>query len=58
MVLHLTMNMRVLANARGMTEADRSHAEQFAAWLLQVGEGTTNDSDDTMTVSLPKGNVP
>jgi len=58
MVLHLTTNMRVLANAQGMTEMDRSHAERFASWLLQVGEGRANDCDDPMTVRLPKGNVP
>jgi hypothetical protein len=50
--------MRVLANAHGMTEMDRLHAEQFAAWLLRVGEGRANVSDDTMMVRLPEGNSP
>jgi len=41
-----------------MTEVDRSQAERFASWLLQVGEGRLNDSDDGMTVRLPTGKSP
>ena len=52
-VLHLSINMRLLADAEEMTPNDRLQAEEFAAWLLQVDEGRLNDLDDSMTVKLP-----
>ena len=55
-VLRLTTNMRLLANSQRMTQMDRLHAEKFAAWLLEVGEGKANDLDDFITVKLPSGN--
>ena len=54
-VLRLSINMRLLANAEEMTPNDRLQAEEFAAWLLQVGEGRLNNLDDSMTVKLPSG---
>jgi hypothetical protein len=52
-VMQLKVNMRVLAQAANMTPEERIHATQFAAWQLEVGEGTTND--DGISIKLPPG---
>jgi ATP-dependent DNA helicase PIF1 len=57
-VLRLTKNMRLLANAESMTDAELSYANDFANWLLQLGEGKLNGADDDMSVELPQGLPP
>jgi ATP-dependent DNA helicase PIF1 len=52
-VMQLKVNMRVLAQAANMTPEERIHATQFAAWQLEVGEGTAND--DGISIKLPPG---
>jgi len=54
-VLHLTKNMRLLANAESMTESEQTYANNFANWLLQLGDGKLNGADDNLSVELPQG---
>ena len=51
--MRLIENMRVLAQAANMTPEERIHATEFAAWQLEVGEGTAND--DGISIKLPPG---
>ena len=57
-VLRLTINMRLLADSERMSQTDRLYAEGFAAWLLQVGEGRLDNSNDSIIVKLPTGSNP
>lgn len=52
-VLPLTINMRLLTQAHHMTETDRLHAIEFAAWQLKLGDGTANH--DAIKIVLPRG---
>src|SRR5271154_422110 len=52
-VIQLIENMRVLAQAANMTPEERIHATEFAAWQLEVGEGTANDNG--ISIKLPPG---
>lgn len=56
-VMRLTVNMRLLSVTPQMTAAAQSGANQFAEWLLQVGEGTNMivDSEEDSVVQLPQG---
>jgi len=54
-ILRLTTNMRLLANSQHMTNVEIQHANDFTDWLLRLGEGALNDSEDTMMVQLPEG---
>ena len=50
--MKLTKNMRLLAQSEWMTPEERVRAEDFAQWLLSVGEG----SDDAVPLTqLPTG---
>jgi hypothetical protein len=51
-MLRLTVNMRLLAQAAHMSPPQLQHTQQFAKWLLDVGDGTINDGDD---IELPPG---
>src|SRR5262249_3629123 len=51
--LPLTINMRLLRNGANMTPEERNEAEQFAAWLLRVGDGLT-DGDEAGYLRLPQ----
>jgi hypothetical protein len=51
-VLRLTKNMRLLAQSARMTPTEYEHANQFAEWLLEVGDGKT---DHGTKVELPEG---
>jgi ATP-dependent DNA helicase PIF1 len=51
--LPLIINMRLLRNRASMTPEEREEAEQFANWLLRVGEGLT-DGDETGLLRLPQ----
>jgi hypothetical protein len=51
----LRVNMRLLAQAATMTDVDRERAEAFAAWLLDIGDGTLNGPDDY--VEIPNGKI-
>lgn len=45
--------MRLLRNSHTLTPEERMKAEQFADWLLRVGEGLT-DGNDTGLLCLPE----
>jgi ATP-dependent DNA helicase PIF1 len=45
--------MRLLQNQINMTQDEKDKAEQFAAWLLQVGEGLT-DGDEEGLLCMPQ----
>ena len=47
--------MRLLTQAQTMTDVDRESAEAFAAWLLDIGDGTLNSADDF--VEIPDGKI-
>jgi hypothetical protein len=47
--------MRLLANAESMTDAELSYANDFANWLLRLGDGKLNGTDDNLSVELPQG---
>jgi hypothetical protein len=40
-----------------MNATDQAQAEEFAAWLLDVGDGIANDPVESTTVQLPQSNV-
>ncbi|SGY56310.1 BQ5605_C006g04125 [Microbotryum silenes-dioicae] len=44
-------NMRLLAAADRMTETEREKAQDFANWLLGVGDGSANKTEDS--IALP-----
>jgi ATP-dependent DNA helicase PIF1 len=54
-ILRLTKNMRLLANADSMTDSERTYANDFANWLLQLGDGKLNGADDDLSIKLPQG---
>ncbi|SGY12899.1 BQ5605_C011g06649 [Microbotryum silenes-dioicae] len=45
-------NMRLLAAADRMTETEREKAHDFANWLLGVGDGSANKTEDS--IALPR----
>lgn len=45
-------NMRLLAAADRMTETERAKAQGFADWLLGVGDGSANETEDS--IALPR----
>ena len=47
--------MRLLANADSMTDSERTYANDFGNWLLQLGDGKLNGADDNLSVELPQG---
>ena len=47
--------MRLLAQAATMTDVDHERAETFAAWLLDIGDGTLNGPDDS--IEIPDGTI-
>jgi hypothetical protein len=49
--MRLTVNMRLLGQAAHMSPLELQHTEQFANWLLNVGDGSTNNADDE--IDLP-----
>ncbi|SGY17265.1 BQ5605_C015g07728 [Microbotryum silenes-dioicae] len=51
-ILHLSMNiMRLLAAVDRMTETELAKSQEFADWLLKVGDGSANiDGGDTITL--------
>jgi hypothetical protein len=51
-MLRLTTNMRLLAQAAHMSPPQLQHTQQFAKWLLDLGDGIDNDGDQ---VELPPG---
>ncbi|SGY19930.1 BQ5605_C017g08390 [Microbotryum silenes-dioicae] len=51
-VLRLSTNMRLLAAADRMTETERTKAQGFANWLLGVGDGSANKTEDS--IALPR----
>jgi hypothetical protein len=53
--MRLTVNMRLLAQAGLMSLAQHMYPRQFADWLLQVGDGNVNGSDDV--IPLPSGDL-
>jgi PIF1-like helicase len=52
-ILPLTINMRLLRNRDNMTMDERKKAEDFAEWLLQVGEGLSDGPPDEL-LTLPE----
>ena len=38
-----------------MTDVNRERVEAFAAWLLDIGDGTLNGPDDS--IEIPDGKV-
>ncbi|SGY40323.1 BQ5605_C003g02354 [Microbotryum silenes-dioicae] len=44
--------MRLLAAADRMTETERANAQDFADWLLGVGDGSANKTEDS--IALPR----
>lgn len=55
-VMHLTENRRFQSPL--LCYAQRSHLEQFAEWLLQIGEGTVPDSSPTDRIDASWIKVP
>ena len=50
-MMHLTTNMRLLQQLNHTSEQaiqDTLSAQQFAAWLLEVGEGKRNQENKIM----------
>jgi hypothetical protein len=47
--------MRLLANVESMTDSERTYANNFANWLLQLGDGKLNGADDNLSIELPQG---
>ncbi|SCZ96668.1 BZ3500_MvSof-1268-A1-R1_Chr4-4g07534 [Microbotryum saponariae] len=45
-------NMRLLAAADRTTETERAKAQGFAVWLLGVGDGSANETEDS--IALPR----
>ncbi|SGY53419.1 BQ5605_C006g03757 [Microbotryum silenes-dioicae] len=43
-------NMRLLATADRMTETEREKAQDFANWLLIVGDGSANKTEDSIAL--------
>jgi PIF1-like helicase len=54
-VLHLTKNMRLLAHTESVTDSEQTYANDFANWLLQLGEGKLNGVDHNLSIELPQG---
>jgi hypothetical protein len=54
-IFHLEENMRLLAQARNMTQQEYQLAQNFAEWLLQVGNGSAQIMNDDGTTTLPEG---
>ena len=52
-MLPLTINMQLLRNRHLMTPQEREEAENFAAWVLRVGNGLT-DGDEPGLLRLPE----
>ncbi|SGY12857.1 BQ5605_C011g06628 [Microbotryum silenes-dioicae] len=48
----LSTNMRLLAAADRMTETEQAKAQDFANWLLGVGDGSANKTEDS--IALPR----
>ena len=53
--LRLRVNIRLLTQATTMTDVNRERVEAFAAWLLDIGDGTLNGPDDS--IEIPDGKV-
>ena len=51
-IMRLTLNMRLLAQAHLMTPLQHEYIQNFAKWLLDVGNGDLNDQDE---IALPSG---
>ena len=51
--MKLTVNMRLLAQAAHMSPEHLHRTQQFAQWLLDVGDGIVNTNDDN--IALPPG---
>ena len=51
--MRLKVNMRLLAQAPNMSPEELKHATEFAAWQLEVGEGTANADCDGISITLP-----
>jgi hypothetical protein len=47
--------MRLLANSESVTDSEWTYANDFANWLLQLGDGKLNGADDNLSVELPQG---
>jgi hypothetical protein len=52
--LHLTENMR-LRPAPGVSARQQRKLENYAEWILQVGDGLIKASDETECIPLPRG---
>ena len=51
-IMRLTLNMCLLAQARVMSHLEHEYTQNFAKWLLDVGNGDLNDQDN---IALPSG---
>jgi hypothetical protein len=54
-IMRLTVNMRLLAQARHMSPDQLHYTQDFAAWLLNVGNGSINEENN---VNLPRSTCP
>ena len=54
-IMRLTVNMRLLAQARHMSLDQQHYTQDFAAWLLNVGNGSINEENN---VNLPRSTCP
>jgi hypothetical protein len=52
-VMSPKLNMRVLSQAANMSAEEYAVATQFAAWQLDVGEGSANE--DGISITIPAG---
>jgi PIF1-like helicase len=53
--LRLSTNMRLLAQSHQMDPVECLEAENFANWLLQVGDGTATVPEEPNKVKIPQG---
>jgi hypothetical protein len=56
--MHLTINMRLLQHTNSTSQSEHyRHAQEFATWLLQMGDGIKNhdnmiDLPSRITISM------
>ena len=57
-VLRLSTNMRLLAQSHQMAPADQVYAEDFAKWVLDVGDAAATEPDNPFQVKILPGTHP
>lgn len=52
--MKLIVNMRLLAQSDLMSSEEQRNTNEFAQWLIQLGDGTLNDNTEML---LPNGTL-